>query len=345
MSSVLFTHRPTAADFAASGDLANGSLVAGNEAEFFKSGRTRFGSASQLDVAPQTSQGSGSAVNVTLSAPAKAALSSQVDASANYYAQFFPTRDGKPATALALAVTNPGAVSSSAGKSFAEVADDARARLDAKYAEFNASGSPFDFNSFEGKDWYSLVGDLDRRSLYAISSNKGGQFSDTEQRIAQNVLGQEAKLASGYYNGPTRLAEAYVPPGGLISISADPINPRVVAASAKALVQYLDGVSDEEKSSVSWAYGRASAQASYETIIEGLGQQPDNLDSKSPLAKLIADALKTIKGNLQRGTTYGSIASLDDLKRQPWFQGFEGKLDALLGQNQSTSRSGINITA
>jgi hypothetical protein len=283
------------------------------------------------------------AVQVTLSAQAKAAPSPLANALANQYAQFFPTRDGKPATALSLAVTDPGAVSSSAGKTLAKVASDARARLDAKYAEFNASGSPFDFNSWEGKDWYTLVGDLDRRSLYAVSSNQGGQFTDQEQQIAQNVLGQEVNLSSGYYSGPTSQAGAYVPPNGLTSASIDPLNPQAGAARLKAIVHYLDGVSGDEKNSIAWAYGRASAQLSFETITGN--QDKDNLDSQDPAARLIADALKSIKGDLQRGTTYGSIRTADDLKRQPWFQGFEGKLDALLAQPKSTSRSAIDVFA
>jgi hypothetical protein len=307
--------------------------------------------ASQLDAILQTSlnanseQARGSAVKVTLTAQAKASLSSLADASANYYAQFFPTRDGKPATALALAVTDPGAVSSSAGKPFAQVADDARASLDAKYAQFDASGSPFDFNSPEGKDWYSLLGDLDRRSIYAISSNQGGQFSEQEQRIAQTVLGQEERLAAGYYAGPTRLEGAYVPPNGLTSAALDPSNPTAVAARSKALINYLDGVSDDEKSSVAWAYSRASAQISIETIAKDEGKTADNLGSQNPLAKLIADALKTITGDLERGTTHGSITTPEDLKRQPWFQGFGTQLDLLLAQDKSTPRSAINIIA
>jgi hypothetical protein len=188
------------------------------------------------------------------------------------------------------------------------------------------------------------VGDLDRRSLYAISSNQGGQFSDDEQKIAQSVLGQEAKLAAGFYAGPTSLASAYVAPGGLTSASANPLDPNANAARQKALVKYLDGVSDDEKSSVSWAYSRASAQASYETVTEGQGQKPDNLDSQNPVARLIADALKTQKANLQRGTTHGFITTADDLKSQPWFEGFGTKLDALLAPNKPAPRSGIDIT-
>jgi hypothetical protein len=288
--------------------------------------------------------GSGPAATVTISAQATLALSAQTNASVNYYAQFFPTRDGKPPAALALAVTNPGAVSSSGGKPLAQVATDARASLDAKYAEMKASGSPFDFDSWEGKDTYTLMGDLDRRSLYAISSNQGGQFSEQEQIIASSIMGQEAKLATGYYNGPTRLASAYVPPPGLTSTTADPFDGE--AARAKATTKYLDRVSDDEKSSISWAYARSSAQLAYEAITEGEGKTPDHLDSQNALARLIADALKTMRHNLQRGMTYGAITTANDLKRQPWFQGFETRLDSLLARdNPRPVRAGLNITA
>src|SRR3954471_13611768 len=284
----------------------------------------------------------GASSTVTLSPQTTLALSAQTNASANYYAQFFPTRDGKPATALGLAVTNPGAVSSSGGKPLAQVGKDARASLDAKYAEFKASGSPFDINSWEGKDVYSLFGDLDRRSLYAVSSNEGGQFTDLEQKLAQSTLGQEAGLASGFYRGPTRLDAAYVPPPGITSASVDPIGVKAAAGRANALVKYLDGVSDDEKTSISWAYGRASAQLSYESAKEDAGETPDNLESPNLLARLIADALKSMKHNLARGMTYGSITG--DLKRQPWFQGFESKLNALLSQDKNRPvRTGLDV--
>jgi hypothetical protein len=282
---------------------------------------------------------------VTLSAQAKAAVSSQTDLSANLYAQFFPTRDGKQATALALAVLDPGAQSSSAGKTLPQVADDARARLDAKYAAFKASGSPFDINSWEGKDWYTLVGDLDRRSLSAISNNQGGQFTDDEQKIAQSVLSQEEKLATGNYAGPTRLAGAYVPPNGLTSATINPFDWNAASARSKAVINYLDRVSDDEKSSVSWAYDRAAAQRQYEAEQGNAHQTPENLDSDNPLAKLIASALKTIEGNPQRGVTHGFIKTLDDLKSQPWFQGFENQLDSLLAQSQSKPKSQVDFRA
>lgn len=302
--------------------------------------RAYYGSAASSPARAATdtthsNQSNDAATIVTLSEQAKAALSSQTNLSSDFYAQFFPTRDGNPATALALAVVDPGAQSSSAGKTLPQVGDDARARLDAKYAELKASGTPFDINSWEGKDGYTLLGDLDRRSLYAISSDQGGQFTDDEQKLAQSVLGQEEKLATGYYAGPTSLAGAYVPPNGLTSASVNPFDWDAASARSKALINYMDGVSDDEKSSVSWAYDRAAAQRQYEAEQGNAHQRPDNLDSDNPLAKLIGDALKTMQYNPQRGVTHGSIRTIDDLKSQPWFQGFESQLDSWLARHTS----------
>jgi len=125
---------------------------------------------------------------VTLSPAAQAAVTAISDSSVSYYAQFFPTRDRSPATALAAAIVDPGAESISKGKTKEQVATAARASMDAKYKEMQASGKPFDINSNEGKDWYSLMGNLDRRALYSVSSNQGGQFSKDEQDIAQSIM-------------------------------------------------------------------------------------------------------------------------------------------------------------
>jgi len=253
---------------------------------------------------------------VTLSPAAQAAVTAKSDPSVSYYAQFFPTRDGSPATALAAAIVDPGAESISKGKTKEQVATAARASMDAKYKEMQASGKPFDINSNEGKDWYSLMGNLDRRALYSVSSNQGGQFSKDEQDIAQSIMSQQQGWAMGLPGGPTRLVEG-VPD----SFNGDN------AGRMKAAVKWLDGVSNDEKASISWASSRAAAQTSYEWIMEGEKQTPENLDSDSPMVKLIKSAMNTMKDSLERGFTHGTLSSKEDLKRQTWFQGFEDQLD------------------
>jgi hypothetical protein len=92
-------------------------------------------------------------------------------------------------------------------------------------------------------------------------------------------------------------------------------------------VKWLDGVSNDEKASVSWGSSRASAQISYEWIVDGQNQTHENLDSDSPMVKLIKSAMDTMKDSLERGFTTGSLSSKENLKKQTWFQGFEDQLD------------------
>jgi hypothetical protein len=273
------------------------------------------------------------AVVVTLSKEAQATMM-QAAASTNYYAQFFPPRDGFSATALAAAVVDPGAETISKGKTLEQVTSAARANMDEKYAAMKASGTPFDSNSWEGKDWYTLFGDLDRRALYAVSSNQGGQFSQMEQDIAKSIMSQQQGWAMGQGGGPTRLVE-----GVADRFMGDH------AARLKAAVTWLDGVSNDEKTSVAWAASRASAQISYEWIMQDRGVTPDNLDSDNPLAQLIKSAMATMKNNADRGFSTGRLEDADDLKRQPWFKGFETQLDQALASTKELYQRRADVLA
>ncbi|HEY4161667.1 MAG TPA: hypothetical protein VGM59_01310 [Dongiaceae bacterium] len=274
------------------------------------------------------SANSGSAVILDLSVTAQMTLSQTTTAAASdpadsYYEQFFPTRDGFSSAALAAAVTDPGAESFSSGKTLDEVAASARASMDANYSAMAAGGKPFDYNSNEGDDWYSLMGNLDRRALYAVSSNQGGQFTQQEQGIAQSIMSQQQGLAMGLYSGPTRLAGNFADPYG-----GD--NPARFAAA----VHWLDGVSNDEKSSVAWAMSRASAQTAYDWTTDD-SQPKQDLDSENPLVKLIRTAMETMKQGAARDHTNGNVNTADDLKKQPWFQGFDDQLDDAIAQTKA----------
>jgi len=281
--------------------------------------------------APGAGGAGSAAVVVSLSVQAQTivATNSAAPAAASPYARYFPTRDGAPASALATAVSNPGAVSSSAGKSFDQVAKDARARMDAVYAAMEKGGKPFDYNSHEGKDWYSLMGDLDRRSLYAVSSNAEGLFTKQEQDMAQSIMSQQQGLAMGLYNGPISQEGTFTDR----FLGND-------AQRMKAGVAFLDGVSDEEKTSITWGVSRASAQISYEWLSERDGNPPEDLDTENPLAKLIKAAMNTMKGSEERGWTRGNIGTAEELKSQPWFQGFESQLDDALRKTREMATRG-----
>jgi len=257
---------------------------------------------------------------VTLSSEATAAMATGASLPINGYNKYFPVRAGFTSTALSDAATDPGKQTSSAGKNFDEVAADARTRMDVKYVAMAVSGKPYDLNSHEGADSATLMGGLDRRSLYAVSSNAGGRFSPEEQDTAKMYMGQQQGLAMGLYAGPIRLQGEFG--------YRDPTTQGNYDEIGKAGINFLDKVSNEEKSSVTWAVSRASAQRLYESGMEMKGQTPENLDSDIPLVKLIRAAMATMNSGAGRGMTHGFITNADELKNQAWFKGFESRLDA-----------------
>ena len=166
-------------------------------------------------------------------------------------APFFPVRPGMNADALVLGVSAPGAVSSSKDKTFAEVATDARKRMDEKYALMNASGKPF---TDSDEDRNALMGDLDRRSLNAVATNQGGAFSAQEQASAQALMRQQARLATGYYSGPADQQENWKDP-----FADDPYG------RASAALDFMNNMSPEEKTSPEWL-------SQYQTLEAALNQ-------------------------------------------------------------------------
>jgi hypothetical protein len=154
------------------------------------------------------------------------------------YSPFFPVRSGMAADALVLGVSQPGATSSSKDKTFADVATDARKRMDDKYALMKASGKAYDGSD---TDRNSLMGDLDRRSLYAVATNQGGQFSAEEQTAAKGLMRQQERLATGYYSGPADQEKNFTDP-----YANDPVG------RAKAALAFLDNMGPEEKADPQW---------------------------------------------------------------------------------------------
>ncbi|MFK3971466.1 hypothetical protein ACI2KS_12135 [Pseudomonas sp. NPDC087358] len=154
------------------------------------------------------------------------------------YSAYFPVRAGMAADALVLGVTQPGAVSSSRDQTFAQVGTDARKRMDANYALMKSSGKPYDGSA---TDRNSLMGALDRRSLYAVATNQGGQFSSEEQAAANGLMRQQERLATGYFSGPVDQQAHFTDP-----YANDPVG------RAKAALAFLDNMSPEEKAAPQW---------------------------------------------------------------------------------------------
>lgn len=195
-----------------------------------------------------------------------------------------------------------------AKKDFASVADDARATLDAAYRQRGEALN----NRSPGSEWETVFAGLDRRALYAVASNAGGQFSKEEQGAADFLMGKQLERAQGLdADNPAAFA-------------AHLGNP---SAGMKAGIRFLDTVSDEEKQSVNWAVSRASMQHSYELLAERDGQEVENLDSDNPLVKAIKAALSAAKGDPARERSEGRTDTLEGLKSQPWAKGFESRID------------------
>lgn len=162
-------------------------------------------------------------------------------------APFFPVRSGMNADALILGVSKPGAISSSKDKTFAEVAADARKRMDEKYALMTASGKPY---TGSDEDRNALMGDLDRRSLNAVATNQGGKFTAQEQASAQALMRQQARLATGYYSGPADQQKNWKDP-----FINDPFG------RATAALAFMDNMSPEEKATPEWLTQHLSLEA------------------------------------------------------------------------------------
>lgn len=184
--------------------------------------------------ATSTTQTASQSTIVSLSGRALSALTNPTGTTS--LESYFPVRKGYSAATLAKATSNPGTTSSSTGKKIGDVAKDARSRLDARYKEMEKSGQPFDIKSGGKTDAYTLMSDLDRRSLFAVSSNTAGLFSTTEQAIAKSIMNRQRTLASGIDPDTNQSQKT-------LSNTADGLT---------AGLSFMSKVSSEEKNSADW---------------------------------------------------------------------------------------------
>jgi hypothetical protein len=156
--------------------------------------------------------------------------------------------------------------SNTSTESFTQVVLDARATLNAGYQKLGKTGD--DTTNID--QWENVAGlkNMDRRTLYAISSNQGGLFSQAEIDAA----GTEMAIRES--NAMT---------------AADPLHQNP-AAAYKAGVDYLDQASPEEKASLKWAEDRGSAQAGYLLCMQDAGRTPENVSTGNPVVDLFAKA-------------------------------------------------------
>ena len=143
---------------------------------------------------------------------------------------------------------------------------DARSALDAGYKRLGKVGDEYT----TGDQWDNTVGikNMDRRTLFAIASNQGGQFSQAEIDAARFTLNKAESDAM---------------------TAADPLH-QDPAAAFKAAINYLDAGSPEEKGSLYWAQDRGGAECGYQQCMLEKGQTPEDVSTGNPVVDLFATA-------------------------------------------------------
>jgi hypothetical protein len=124
--------------------------------------------------------------------------------------------------------------SASTTKDFAAVTADARTSLDSLYTAAKVNGPVGD----NGKTTIDLSS-FDRRSLFAIATNNGGQFTPDEQKVASTELGNRFNAVMAPAAATSKLTGDY-------------------SSVYKAALDYLDGASSEEKATATWSAQRAA---------------------------------------------------------------------------------------
>jgi len=175
--------------------------------------------------------------------------------------------DTNAATNLTLSAAARAQLAKSATlKDFATVATDARAALNGLYATAKVTGPV----GADGKTTIDLSS-LDRRSLFAIATNKGGQFSPDEQKVASTELG-------------SRFGAALAPAAATSKLTGD------FSGIYKAALDYLDGASAEEKATATWTAQRAAVLKGVEATQQAPTTAPSGIVG-DPVAAYLAQSV------------------------------------------------------
>jgi hypothetical protein len=193
------------------------------------------------------------------------------------------------------------AAANSASFDFATVGQNARTVLDAGIAAYGQPPS----DQTSDKDWVKIFGGMDRRSLYAVSSNQGGQFSPQEQKIAKTIM--DAQLAN--------VSD--------VDSSAS-TSQQIAGYSQKA--SFLNNVSAEEKKSASWAYSMADAQTAAR-MADINSKMPQISGGVSPLLNTLMGAMYNVRNQTPGTVDFGTVNSLSDITSQPWARNYASQIE------------------
>jgi hypothetical protein len=198
------------------------------------------------------------------SAYARAAVSSNSLAGVLAAQSDDPFSQNSSATQLTLsAAARAQLANGPAATDFNTVISATRAALDSLY---KAAGVTAPYDS-AGKSTIDLAS-LDRRALFAIASNSGGQFTEAEQTLA----------ATGRIS---RFNAALSPAAQTAKLTGDVGTVYATAAS------YLDGASSEEKATVTWQTERAAIDKGIAATQNDPSKVPAGI-SNDPVASYLA---------------------------------------------------------
>jgi hypothetical protein len=194
------------------------------------------------------------------------------------------------------------AAANSTGSDFASVGKNARTVLDAGITAYGQTPS----SQTTSAQWVKIFGGMDRRSLFAVSSNQGGQFSPQEQKIARTLMNNQLANVS--------------------NVSPSDSTSQQIAGYTKQ-ASFLNNASPEEKNTASWAYSMADAQtAARMADIDSRIPQPSG--GSSSLLNVLMGAMYTTRSQSSTPVSFGTVNSLSDITSQPWASNYASQIES-----------------
>jgi len=184
---------------------------------------------------------------------------------------------------------------------FATVGKNARTVLDAGIADYGQTPG----TQTTEQQWIKIFGGMDRRSLYSVASNQGGQFTAQEQSVAKTLMDNQL-TNSGDVD------------------SAKTTGQQVAAYGQRAA--YLNTASAEEKNSPAWAYSMADAQTAARMADINAHMPP--MSSSSPLLSTLLGAMYSVRSQSAGAVNFGSVNSLADITSQAWARPFKSQIES-----------------
>ena len=210
------------------------------------------------------------------------------------------------------------AAQSSASLPFATVGQNARTVLDAGIAAYGATPD----DSTSAKDWTTIFGGMDRRSLFAVASNQGGQFSAVEQTAAKALMSQQVTDA------------------GTVN-SSDPVSTQLAGYAKR--IDLLSNVSPEEKQTASWAYAFAAAKTNA-NMIDFDSRMPQTDSSSSPLVSVLMGAMNNAQTLAAAAVNFGSVDNVGQITSQSWAKDYATQIESAFAATYNPGTS-INLSA